>query len=201
MVDLAPREKIAIKFGHSRRCGRFLKYYFISVIAILLGISVYLEYVAPSFSLIPKTWLAVSLILLGIILWLVAEIKKIAGGRYYITNERIIAEKGILRTKMDSVTYNMIVNIKMTRGFVDKLLGIGNIEISTARGHQELDIKGIKNSGKVENLIYEYIESPEEKEMPQRQFPVSDQGQIQRQQSPVYGRRIYSPYAQRRRRR
>jgi len=180
MVELGAGEEIAVSFCHSRLDSRFLKYYVLGLIIIAMGVAVYAGYVqVPFFEIYgfsSMTLTSLVLVALGIIAWLFTELKKIASGRYYVTNQRIIAEKGILKTNTDAITFSMIVNIKISQNFLNKIFHIGHIEISTARGHQEIVLSGIKNPGQIENIIYKYIESHEkpfdkEQEQPKYQRP------------------------------
>jgi uncharacterized membrane protein YdbT with pleckstrin-like domain len=156
-----------------------------------MGVAVYARYVqVPFFEIYGfSSVILTSLVLvaLGIITWLFTEIRKISSGRYYVTNQRIIAEKGILKTNTDAITFSMIVNIKISQNFMNKIFHIGHIEISTARGHQEIVLSGIKNPGQIENIIYKYIESHE------KRYSQEQQGNQQQ----AYPRRYYP---QRRRR-
>lgn len=53
---------------------------------------------------------------------------------YILTDKRLIIKKGWLSTNTLSVRYSRITDIKVTQGFIDKILKLGTISINTAGG-------------------------------------------------------------------
>ncbi len=157
MTYLNAGEKVYRKFTPTRRSPIFLKYFVVSIVFFLLLVFYLFAGFPLSDFLQPEQVVFLSTAI-ALVFWATGEYKRHNFGEYILTNSRIIVKKGIVSTRIDSVSYNLIVNVKTYQSFLDKILGIGTIEISTARGAQETDLVGIKNADDIESLIYKFIE-------------------------------------------
>ncbi len=159
MDFLSPGEKIYLKFRASRRFPYILKYFVAAILMFLLtGLFFMDAFGFLSTQGIYKAVFTALAFFSGVSFFVTGELKREKMGTYYITNYRVVMTKGILGTKMDAVSYGMIVNVKLSQSFAEKIFGLGNIEISTARGHKEILMIAIPNPRKVEQYIYQFLE-------------------------------------------
>jgi hypothetical protein len=174
MNFLAEGEKIYASFGTSRKYPTVLKFFLEGIFFFIISAVLFLN-VFDILSIIPEfpgsQFLPYLPLLPGIFLILIGESRRKKMGNYYVTNYRIVLMKGFFGTKMESLSYSMIVNVKISQSFKEKLFGLGDLDISTARGTQEMYMTGIPNPKKIENIIYRMLESHSGAERaPQRQY-------------------------------
>ena len=162
MKFLAKGEKTYLSFRTSRKYPPLLKFFLAGIVFFAISAVFFfniLEFL-KNIPLLPNNeFLAFLAVFPGIFLIIIGEMRRRKIGTYYITNFRIVVTRGVVGTKMESLSYSMIVNVKISQSFSEKIFGLGNLEISTARGTQELNMIGIPNPRKVENLIYRFLES------------------------------------------
>jgi len=61
---------------------------------------------------------------------------------FYITNERVILEGGILLRKIKSVPYHKITDVSIVQNIIERMLGISSLHVHTAgTGYQFPEIK------------------------------------------------------------
>ncbi len=77
-------------------------------------------------------------IIVGLILIIFAEIK-IRCTSYYVTNLRVIYEYKFISRNISSTSYNKIQDIHFSQNILQRLTGIGTLEINTA-GSEEREI-------------------------------------------------------------
>ena len=135
------REKKLLKFYRSR-WGWFLNYL---IGFVILGTGIYLYFYGPLDSMIN-----IGVIVLGVIILIVTELGGI-GTRYYITQYRVIEVLGILKKKQHALSTSEIEGIRVRQGVFNRILGIGDIEIKTAR--DSLILKKVADPNKIESLI------------------------------------------------
>ncbi len=71
--------------------------------------------------------------------------------KYVITNNEIIKLDGWIRKKTFTIPYQSVADIRVSKGFVGRLLNFGNIEIV---GFKEgIIMKGIRNPEETQNII------------------------------------------------
>lgn len=162
MKFLARGEKVYAKFRASRRYPHVFKYFFLAVIFLLLSV-IFLFDLLGFLSYTPgipirETFTALAF-LSGIVFLITGELIRERIGTYYITNVRVIVAHGILATKTDSVSHDMIVNIKISQSLSEKVVGLGTVEVMTARGQHTITMIGVANPKKIENLIYKCMEA------------------------------------------
>ena len=157
MTYLNTGEKVYRHISPTRRSPIFLKYFIVSI-AFFVVLILYMFLGFPMSEVLPKEQVILLTTAIAIIWWATGEYKRHNFGEYIITNDRIIMKTGLVSTRIDSVTYSLIVNVKTYRSLLDKVLNIGTIEISTARGSQEVKLVGIKEADDIEAAIYKFME-------------------------------------------
>ncbi|MFC2143134.1 PH domain-containing protein [Candidatus Aenigmatarchaeota archaeon] len=161
MTFLSPGESLYAKFKASRLASGIIKYFVLSILCFIVfvifltGIIPITGYVAQ---FVPYEGLVVFFFAVGAILWGVGEyVREDINGIFAVTTFRIIVIKGIFRKHIDSVSYEMIVNVKTDKTFTDRIFGLGTISITTARGHEEIRLHGVRRPDEVESAIYKFI--------------------------------------------
>ena len=160
MSFLSPGERIYMSFTTSRKYPKALKYYLSGLILLVIAVNVILSIVPLPSEIIGiqiGTPITSLLVVCGLMFLLMGELRRRRFGTFHITNYRIVFTRGFLGTNMDSVSYSMIVNVKVTQNFIEQILGVGNLDISTAKGNREIDMTGIANPSKIENMIYNFM--------------------------------------------
>jgi len=158
MTYLNPGERVYRIFTPARRSPAFLKYFLVSIVFFVLLVG-YLFAGVPLADVLPVEHVVALCAGIALIFWLTGEYKRHNFGYYILTNNRIIVRRGLFSTRIDSVSYSLIVNVKSNQRFLDKILNIGTIEISTARGSQEIDLVGIRHVDDVGALIMRFVQA------------------------------------------
>jgi len=76
-----------------------------------------------------------SIFLLFIIVTIIVFLYQVALRRsyhYYITNERVILEGGILLKKIKSVPYHKITDVSIFQNIIERMLGLSTVNVHTA---------------------------------------------------------------------
>ena len=71
---------------------------------------------------------------LGLVILVLALIYRHYVHRYYIDSDRIEHRKGIIARDVKSVRLGDLRNVNLRQGIIDRLLGIGTVEFSSAGG-------------------------------------------------------------------
>ena len=112
--------------------------------------------------------------LIGIFIIIFIELYRVRT-KYYITNERVIYEYTFLANNVSSVRYSKIQDLHLNQGLIEKIFGIGNIEINTSgSGGMEIDIKGIKNSVKIKNIIEDHLSKKKVEKIEKHENPLDN---------------------------
>ena len=83
---------------------------------------------------------------------------------YKLTNEKLMVETGFLNKKEEEVRLYRILDITLRRSLGERLLGLGTIHCCSAdKSTPEFDIKHVKNSREVKNLISDMVEEERER--------------------------------------
>lgn len=83
--------------------------------------------------------------------WLVQR-----GTRLIVTNRRTTLRKGILEKQTNEVRHADIRNVRVTQGFIDRLFGVGTLELSSAgQSDVEIAVKGLPDPQGLADLIRE----------------------------------------------
>ena len=96
--------------------------------------------------------------------------------RYRLTDEKLIVKTGFLSTKEDETRLYRIMDVTLKRSLGERLWGLGTINICSAdKSTPEFDIKRIKKSEAIKNLISDLVDSVRErKRVSGREFMGSD---------------------------
>ncbi len=79
--------------------------------------------------------------------------------KYSLTNERFFIEDGLFKSTEDEVRLYRVLDVKLTRTFMQKIFGLGTIKVSSSdRSLQNFEIKNIKDSKNVKELLSELVE-------------------------------------------
>jgi uncharacterized membrane protein YdbT with pleckstrin-like domain len=202
MTFLIEGEKIIKRFSQSRFVQ--IKLYLAAIVLFLVPL-LYGLYFSNVKLPMPEAYVIAVPVAIGIILILIAETKKRLGS-YYITNYRVISIRGSFKKTMDSCTYDKIVNVKTMQSLMQRLLGMGTIDITTYQ-RTEILLNSISNPTEIEKLIYSamekqgsqrgYMEEGMPAEQPYAQQPAEQKPRPQQpsyQQMPAYQPQpVYQP--------
>ncbi len=80
--------------------------------------------------------------------------------KYRLTDEKLLIRTGLLSTNEEEVRLYRIMDVTLKRSLGEKLWGLGTIHVCSAdKSTPEFDIKRIKNSEEVKNLLSDIVES------------------------------------------
>jgi uncharacterized membrane protein YdbT with pleckstrin-like domain len=170
MSFLIEGEKIIKRFGQSRFVN--IKFYIAGIVLLIFPVIYYLYFTKVKLP-IPEIYVVAIPPIIGCILILMAEIKKMLGS-YYITNYRVVSIKGSFKKTMDSCTYDKIVNVKVMQTFLQRLLNMGTIDITTFQ-RTEILLESIANPNEIEKLIYKQMEAQKEEALKKGEAQFSPQ--------------------------
>ena len=103
--------------------------------------------------------------------------------RYRFDNEGIHMKVGILFRREVNVTYARIQDIHLSSGFIQRWLGLADVQIQTASGTAgaELTIEGFKEFEAIRDFLYSRMRGAKDKTahgppaLPQSEAPVDDE--------------------------
>ena len=79
--------------------------------------------------------------------------------RYRLTDDKLIISTGLFSTKEEEIRLYRIMDITLQRTFGDKLWGLGTIHLcSSDKTTPEIDIKRIRQSSEVKEMLSDMIE-------------------------------------------
>ena len=80
--------------------------------------------------------------------------------QYKVSDEKLIIKTGFFSTNEEEVRLYRIMDMTLKRSFGQRLWGLGTIHVCSAdKSTPEFDIKRIKNSEVVKNLLSDMVES------------------------------------------
>ena len=80
--------------------------------------------------------------------------------RYAVKDQRLYYTTGLFNTTEEEMLLYRVMDIKLNRTFVDKLVGVGTITLYTAdKTHPKLELVRIKNPKKVRDLLSKLVET------------------------------------------
>ena len=84
--------------------------------------------------------------------------------RYRLTDEKLIVKTGFFSTNEDETRLYRIMDVTLKRSLGERLWGLGTIHMCSAyKSTAEFDIKRIKKSESIKNLISDMVESERER--------------------------------------
>lgn len=79
---------------------------------------------------------------------------------YTLTDEKLIIETGVLNKKEEEIRLYRIMDLTLNRSLGERMFGLGTIHCCTAdKTTPEFDIKRIKNSHQIKELLSGMVES------------------------------------------
>lgn len=185
MTFLIEGEKVIKRFSQSRITQ--IKLYLATAVLFLIPV-VYIVYFSKVKLPVPDIYVIAIPAAIGFVLILMAELKTRLGS-YYITNHRVISIRGAMKKTMDSCTYDKMVNVKVVQTFLQRILGMGTIDITTYQ-KTEILLNSISNPTQIEKLIYSAMEkqSGQQRAAEGRVPPQQPQYQPAPAQEPQYPR-------------
>ena len=94
--------------------------------------------------------------IVGFVIYFV-EWLRVCATRLIITSRRTTLKKGILEKATNEVRHSDVRNVRVTQGFVDRLFGVGTLELSsTGQSDVEIAVKGLPNPQEIADLIREH---------------------------------------------
>lgn len=84
--------------------------------------------------------------------------------KYSLTDEKLIVKTGFLSTKEDETRLYRIMDVTLKRSLGERIWGLGTIHVCSAdKSTPEFDIKRVKKSETVKNLISDMVETERER--------------------------------------
>lgn len=78
---------------------------------------------------------------------------------YSLDEKKLTIDSGFFNKKQDEVRLYRILDVSLSRSFMQRIFGLGTIHCaSTDRSLKNFDIKNIKNSENVKNMLSDLIE-------------------------------------------
>jgi len=79
---------------------------------------------------------------------------RILGTRYRLTTERLFIDRGIIRQTIDQIELIRVDDLRVTKGLIDRVFGLGNVEIlSTDFTDKDIKIDGVADADAIAELI------------------------------------------------
>ena len=100
--------------------------------------------------------------------------------KYSLTKEKLLVETGILNKDEEEIRLYRIMDLTLKRSLWERLFGLGTIHCCTAdKSSPELDIKWIKDSAYVKDLLSDLVEQERmEKRVSSREFFSDSDGDL-----------------------
>ncbi|OWT33337.1 hypothetical protein BGI41_02915 [Methanobrevibacter sp. 87.7] len=98
--------------------------------------------------------LAIYGIVFLILIWIIVKLLKWYSVNYIITNKRIISKSGIIRQNKSYMSFHNIQDINVSQSLIQRLLGVGTIEIMSAYDNSDVSLKYIHYPKDVEEIIF-----------------------------------------------
>lgn len=96
--------------------------------------------------------------------------------KYSVTEEKLIIKTGFFSTKEEEVRLYRILDVTLNRKFSEKIFKLGTIHIvSSDKSTPDFDIKRVKNSREVKEIISDLVEAARRKNrVSAREFMMGD---------------------------
>ncbi len=96
--------------------------------------------------------------------------------KYKLTEEKLIIQTGFLNIKQEEVRLYRIIDVTLNRTFGQRIFKLGTIHCCSAdKSTPEFDIKNIKNSEAVKELLSDKVEQERQrKRVSSREYMVAD---------------------------
>jgi membrane protein YdbS with pleckstrin-like domain len=93
------------------------------------------------------------LVVFLLFLWIFWDIASWRATHYILTTQRVMIQKGIIRKRKIYMPYNMIQDIDVSQGLLERIFKAGDIEISGGHEHTQVVMEDIPNPSQIDNTI------------------------------------------------
>ena len=107
------------------------------------------------------------IVLFGIVFPIIGAELTYRKRHYYITNRRIIIKRGFIGHTINSIPYERVSDVLISRSFWESLFGFGSLNVQSLAGQMTMRaggkfgaegaIQGIKNPERLQKLIFDLI--------------------------------------------
>lgn len=96
--------------------------------------------------------------------------------KYKLTEEKLIIQTGLFSIKQEEIRLYRIMDVTLNRKLGQRIFGLGTIHCCSAdKSTPEFDIKNIKNSEQIKELLSDQVESERQKKrVASREYMVAD---------------------------
>jgi len=101
------------------------------------------------------------LLVVILFLWIIWDLLSWRSVHYMLTTHRIMIKRGIFRKRKIYMPYNMIQDINVSQGLLERLFKAGDIEISGGHEHTQVVLEDIPNPNQVDNTINRLMQGEE----------------------------------------
>lgn len=106
------------------------------------------------------------LVIIGAVLAGARGVWIILSTRYRLTTERLFIERGIVRQTIDQIELVRVDDIRVTKGVVDRVFGLGSVQIlSTDFTDRSVEIKGVADADGVAELVRSRMRAARDKSL------------------------------------
>jgi membrane protein YdbS with pleckstrin-like domain len=129
-----------------------LLYFFSTILSLFASAQEFLIYYVqvPLVQGVSYLLLFIVIVLVFSILWDVISWRAI---HYMLTTHRVMIKKGIFRKRKIYMPYNMIQDIDVSQGLIERLFRAGDIEIYGGHEHTQVVLEDVPNPYQVDNTI------------------------------------------------
>ncbi|MEN6593185.1 MAG: PH domain-containing protein [Methanobacterium sp.] len=129
-----------------------LLYFFSTILSLVASAQEFLIYYVqiPLVQGVSYLLVLIVTVLVLSILWDVISWRAI---HYMLTTQRVMIKKGIFRKRKIYMPYNMIQDIDVSQGLIERLFRAGDIEIYGGHEHTQVVLEDVPNPYQVDNTI------------------------------------------------
>jgi len=127
-------------------------YFFTTVQAFVSRIQEFLIYYIQ-LPLVQGITYIMLLLIVVLFFWIIWDIVIWRSISYILTSHRVMIRRGIFRKRKIYMPYNMIQDIDVSQGLLERLFKAGDIEISGGHEHTQVVLEDIPNPNQVDNTI------------------------------------------------
>tara|TARA_B110000263_G_scaffold239664_1_gene242091 strand:- start:458 stop:913 length:456 start_codon:yes stop_codon:yes gene_type:complete len=99
---------------------------------------------------------------LGTIIMFLVWYLRIKSTKVTVTKYNILIEKGLLSKHRREVAIEKVRTVDVKQGFIDRILGVGDIEVYTAGDLPEFEVTGLPNPNEIREIVKKYQNLSEE---------------------------------------
>jgi membrane protein YdbS with pleckstrin-like domain len=129
-----------------------LLYLFTTVLALAVSVQAILIYYIQ-LPLVQATSYIMLLLVVILFFWIIWDLLSWRAVHYMLTTHRVMIKRGIFRKKKIYMPYNMIQDIDVSQGLLERLFKAGDIEIFGGHEHTQVVLEDIPNPNQVDNTI------------------------------------------------